>query len=143
MDALDELLERMNIEFPLPITAEEVKYGLIDYLRNNTFCNISYNFNTRGIKEQKVVGMTPCDEEYISEIRGTFARPQAVSSSFEMLAIHNSELSITFFKTIKFQIVPGYDSISEFESLPSGKEQLQMVDEIRTGVGGYFSERPK
>jgi len=141
MGNLDELMERMKIEFPFPITADEVEYGLFDSLRRNTSCNVLYNFNTLGAKSKKEPSLG--DERYVSEFKGTFTRSQVVASTFEMPVIYHPELPITFFKSIKFFIVPGYDSVQEFESLPTGKEQLRMIDEIRFGVKEYFSQRPK
>ena len=47
------------------------------------------------------------------------------------------------FVDLKIQTVAGYDSIDEFESMPSGSEQLRLVDDLRKTVESYFSQRHK
>ena len=139
------------MKFPIPITSDEVENGLFDYIRKNTLCDISYRIRINGEMYQNVVGITPegSDERYITEFSGAFKRPLGstlfASSSFELIPVHNREISLSpFFKGMKFESTPGYDdSVEEFESLATGKDQLKLIDEIRNRTEDYFSERPK
>ncbi len=141
MNALDELLERITIEFPIPITADEIEGNLFDYLREEILCDISYSFYNHGEK-YRVRDIR--DERYISEFTGIIRSPM-VNSNFDMVSVSNSELPrLVLFKAIKFNTVPGYDdSIEEFETQSRGKEQLKLIDDVRKATKEYFSQRPK
>lgn len=147
MNDLEELLARTQIDFPIPITADEVESGLFDYLRKNAQFTVEYYTSYWGRKEQKVVASSSDDERYVFDIKGSISHPldfgSFVSPTFRMAISRNQELSITFFKSIKFDTVPGYDSVKDFETLSTGKEQIRLFDEIRKRVTDYFSERPK
>ena len=124
MGDLDELLERVTIEFPIPLIAEEIELGLIDYLRNEIPYDISYALIRR---EKKSVSD---DKRYTAEFRGNI-----VNLRFEISGDYYSKLPIFFFKSIKFK-TQEYDSTE-------GKEQLKLIDRVRQKTQEYFSQRPK
>ncbi len=145
MGDLDELLKRLTIEFPLPITLDELEKGVFNYLQGEVPCGVSYGIDTH---VEKSYDSQIEDERDVLRLAGNFARPSEsgafACSSFEMVHEPHWELPLAFFSAIKFQGVPGYDSISEFETqLPSGRDQLKLIDEVREGVQSYFSQRPK
>lgn len=141
MDNLDELLERVTIKFHISITADEIERGLFNYLREEILCDISYNFHNHG---EKYGVRDMRDKRYISEFTGIIRSPM-VNSGFDMVRVSNPELPyLVLFKAIKFDTVPGYDnSIKEFETLSTGKEQLKLIDDVRKATEEYFSQRPK
>lgn len=119
-------LERI-IEFPTPITAEEIDDGLINYLRNKIPCDISYGL----IREKK-------SASFKGNIRRPFdSRIIIPNLRFEISGDYFSpELPIFFFNSIRFETLK-YDRIEE-------KEQLKLlIDEVRQKTQEYFSQRPK
>lgn len=144
MGSLDELLERTTIEFPIPITSEEVEQGLFEYLRQEIPCDIEYWFS---IHEKKICSSNIGDERYALEFRGnikrSFGSGVLAIPGFEMVCLYHPELPLSFYKSMKFQTVPGYDSVEEFETLPTGEEQLKLIEELRQKTQEYFSQRPK
>lgn len=139
---LEELLQILRIDFPISITTEEVENGLIEYLRREVPCEISYGFSFSARKYGSV--NRGVDERYVTELSGSINRPSSpVSSEFDMVRLEHPDVIISFFSGIEFEHVPGYDSIGEFKTLPTGNEQLEMIDRVRLKTLDYFSQRPK
>jgi len=148
MGNLDELMERLTVNFSVPITAGEVEEGLFEYLRESVNCNIHYQPKTQAKKVSKYgeVGLiNGRDERYIMEIRGHIERPLGsgtlTSLIFEMERKDHEEVLLPFFTGIKFWATPGDNTLEEFE-LENGDE-LKLIDEIRKVTEDYFSYRPK
>lgn len=138
MATLDELTERLTIEFPIPITADEVEGSFFDFLRDEAECNIDYMVQIRGHKNY---GLGAADERYPQKISGSMRRSH-IFSTFEMPTTGLDSPYAVFLKGIAFQSL-GADTIRELESLPSGKEQLELMDRVRQKTQEYFSHRPK
>lgn len=56
---------------------------------------------------------------------------------FEIESQYNFEADQNLFSGIKFFLVPGYDSIDEFKTLPSGEFHLEMAESIRKSLDGF------
>jgi len=141
MGNLDELLDRVTIKFPFPINAEEVENNLFEYLRQEVPCNLDYSIIIRGNKGQGDNG-SPTSERYAFEFTTTITKRigDFTTSRFKLLSPFR--FSPNFFNAIKFDTVPGYDSIEEFAgSFPIGEAQLRLMDSVRENVEEYFSQR--
>ncbi len=136
MDDLEKLMGRLTIKFPIPLEYGEIEGRLFEYLKTEAHCTINYTLVIHG---HKYPGMK--NERYPGEINGSIFRSlgdEMASSTFTMTRDHKDH-----FTELKIQTVPGYDSIEEFETLPSGSEQLRLVDNLRKTSESYFSQRPK
>ncbi len=143
MNDLEELLERVIIDFHIPITADEIEQSLFNYLREEILCDISYNFCNHG---EKYSTKDMRDEKYTLKFTGIIkSRESMVTSGFDMVRVSNPDIPyLVLFRAIKFDTTPGYDnSIKEFETLSTGKEQLKLIDDVRKATEEYFSQRPK
>ncbi len=125
MGDLDKLLEKVTIEFPTPIMAEEIDGDLINYLRKEIPCEILYGL-IRGEKESISFkgNITRSLNSYIT----------IPNLSFAINGYHfGSELPIFFFNSIKIKILK-YDGIER-------KGQLKLFSEVKQKIQEYFSQR--
>ena len=141
MGELEELLDRMTIEFPMSISVDEIENGLFMFLAKEGFM-VRYSLQINGNKGYDFFG-----ERYSEKFTGNIEpNPRSskggFNSHFEMIQT-DSETYNSLYNAMKFQGVPGYDSLREFESLPSGKQQLETISGVRETVDSYFSQRPK
>ena len=136
MDKLEELLDRLTIKFPVPLTAGEIEIKLFEYLKSEVQCTINYTLVIHGLKYPGRKS-----ERYTAEIKGSINRcigDEIAFSSFTMTRDNKDH-----FVDLKIQTVPGYDSIEEFETFPSGSGELKLADDLRKSIDSYFSQRPK
>lgn len=136
MDDLEELLDRLTIKFPEPLKFGEIEGRLFEYLKSEAQCTINYDLFIKGYKSPGEKS-----ERYPTEIKGSIFRrigDEMASSTFTM-----TRDSKDCFVDLKIQTVLGYDSIDEFETMPSGKEQLRLADDLRKTLESYFSQRHK
>ena len=134
MSDLDELLERTTVKFPLPIRIEELKDGLFTFFvigGTGVSFEIKYDTTYRGRPNSL--------SERPIKLTGELQRGFSPAINFDVL------LDGKFCRGIKFDVyVPGYDSIKDFETLPTGAQKLKLIDDLRRGVERYFSHhRPK
>jgi len=139
MDELEKvtLLNKLTIKFPVPLTAGEIERKLFGYLKSKAQFIVSYTLVIQGQKYPR-----HGNERYTTEIKGNICR-YILNDMIESPAFTMTRDSEDHFVDLKFQNVPGHESIGEFETLPSGKEQLRLVDDIRQNLESYFSQRPK
>ncbi len=127
MNGLNESLERVAIEFPIPIMAEEIDLKLINYLRDKIPCNISYGLIQ---KEKKIF--------FRGNIRRSIDSHTMENLTFVITGDYHfgPKLPIFFFNSIKFDILK-YNSIER-------KEQLKLlIDKVTQKTQEYFSKRQK
>ncbi len=148
MNKLEELLQRATIKFPFPISADEIKKRLLvniftDLNSNEQKGSGFLNYHTETYRD-----FTQTDSrEYTLKITGQIMfilrQTTLASANFEFGERSSSEEE-NLFKSIRFFVTPGYNSIEEFASLfPSGKAQLELMDYMRKSVERYFSKRSK
>ena len=146
----DELGKRLTIEFPIPITYDEVENGVFEYLRSNVDCEIHYYplIQARKVTKQGVNlrSLSGEDEKYTREIRGDIRRPLGsgviATIPFQMPRGDHREVMLPFFLGIRFESI-GHDSLQELQFSPSGKDELKLIHEVRKATEDYFSQRPK
>ena len=132
MGDLGELLEKMTIKFPAPISLDEIE-KLFGRLAAEVSCDISYNLFIQSIKKH---GQP--EERNISAITGnikTASPPLSYPYSFEVTKTDKGD----DFTAIQFETY-GYDNnIARFENLPGGTDKIRLVDELREATKKYFS----
>jgi len=135
MDELEKLLNKLTVKFPVPLEFGEIEGKLFEYLKSEAHCTIDY---TLVIKGHKSPGRK--SERYAYEINGSIrcVEGEITTAPFRMSRDRNDN-----FVDIKIDSVPGYDSIEEFKTLPSGSGQLGLADYLRKTTENYFLQRPK
>mgnify|MGYP001589359537 CR=1 FL=1 len=136
MGGLNELLERITIEFPQSLNAEEIENELFGHLLYFVPCHVDYTLTIRGRKHPE----KSREERYVEKIIGRIIGIKELTRAFPGFeALRNRD---NLFEGIKFETVPGYDSVEEFETLPTGKDQLSLIDDVRKAVESYFLISP-
>ena len=133
MNELEKLLGRLTIKFPTPLESGEVENKYFDHLSSHASCKIQYSLTIRGYKS------TEQNERYASEIRGSIFR--STGDEMANLPFTMSRDRDDNFIDLKVTGVPGYDSIKEFKTLPSGNDQINLIDVLKAATEEYFSKR--
>ena len=134
MGDLQDLIKRTTIEFDPSLSFEELKGDFFKYLAREKGFSLNYNFDSLGRldyhdREEFV------REEYITKIVIDFGNRNLLHH-----AHFNVELHGKFVTGISLDRA-GYSNIEELIALPSGKGQLELVDELRSASKDYFSKR--
>ena len=140
MNALDKLMKRVTIRFPFSINSEEVEDGLLEHLRRELNYNIDYTITLRGYKRQGDGNYTTT-ERYASEFTVSILDRSRDFAASTCKFLSPEGYLPNFFRGIRFDTVPGSDSIEEFVGVPTGEAQLRLIDEVRENVEKYFSQR--
>ena len=80
-------------------------------------------------------------KKYLDKINLNVSQRQApfIFAAFEF---HRQDRLEDYFDAIRLA-TPGCDDIEDLLSMPSGRGQLELTDEVRNSVEKYFAQRPK